>query len=74
MLLFKRTPRLDLKHGGQMNPQEKNQTGQERARVFPIDRSDRSKEISPEGLLNDQDPGMTQKQNQNDDKDDPLAA
>ena len=55
-----------------MNPQDRNRLGQEqKARVIPIDRS---KEASPEGLLNDQDPGMTQKQNQNEDKEDPLAA
>ncbi len=29
---------------------------------------------NPEGVLNDQDPGMRQKQNQNDQREDPLAS
>ena len=31
-------------------------------------------EVDPEVILDDPDPGMTQKQNQNEERDDPLAA
>jgi hypothetical protein len=34
----------------------------------------RKREVNPEGQLQDQDPGLRQKQNQNDKKDDDLAA
>ena len=44
----------------------------ESAQPEPIQRVER--ELNPEGLTQDQDPGSRQKQNQNQQKDDPLAA
>ncbi|HUI84451.1 MAG TPA: hypothetical protein VL240_09515 [Candidatus Binatia bacterium] len=35
---------------------------------------DRDTEVNPEGVMQDQDPGFRQKDNQNKSKDDPLAA
>ena len=50
--------------------QNEEHTGEPRGR----NELDEDTEVNPEGATQDQDPGSRQKQNQNDRKDDPLAA
>ena len=54
-----------------MNPQKPKKQEPTKARV--VEMKPRG-EINPEAMLDDPDPGMTQKQNQNEERDDPLAA
>lgn len=73
---FNKASDSDFPESGQnpeysMERQEKNQLKQDtKAGVKEITPD----VINPEAVLDDQDPGMSQKQNQNDEKDDPLAA
>jgi len=53
-----------------MNPQKPKKQERTKARVTEMPRRD----VKPEAMLDDPDPGMTQKQNQNGERDDPLAA
>ena len=53
-----------------MNPQKPKKQERTKARVTEMPRPD----VNPEAMLDDPDPGMTQKQNQNEERDDPLAA
>ncbi len=46
---------------------------QERTKARVTEMKPRGK-VDPEAMLDDPDPGMTQKQNQNGERDDPLAA
>ena len=50
--------------------QNEEHTGESRAQ----NQLEKDTEVSPEGALQDQDPGFRQKENQNKTKDDPLAA
>lgn len=54
--------------------EEHSMEGRTQQSRFGGDPAQTSEEISPEGELNDQDPGERQKRNQNDREEDPLAS